>query len=300
MIAFLVTLLVACKSATPEPAEVEYLISEHSSGELSAALYASSREIETHELLTLRLVVQSGADASVELPKMTGKWGDFTIFETELHPARLESDARVVRERSYILEPDLPEEYNVSSVTVKATNSQGKIEQVTTDAFKVRVHSVLANGEAQWQDLAPEVQAKDSGNRVLEWGLMIAVMIAVLLVLIYFKKGKRAASVTLESVALVKWEDLQEMVHLNAREKLDVLEKSICSVWWEPVKAECERPIDLAALETLLKQRDSLHPDFIVAVRDFEESQYASTMPSDEQVQELCERFHVLQREVKL
>ena len=123
-----------------EPAIAETY--EAAGGRLELTLDRSS--LTTAESAVLRLAVEAEEGASVAFPDSEGGFGDFAVVRQEEVSERLLDGGRVERVREYVLQPFLPGEYELPSLTVTLNDS----ESISSEALTIPVESVLQDPAA--------------------------------------------------------------------------------------------------------------------------------------------------------
>ena len=119
---------------------------------LDASLDRSS--LTTAETAVLRLVVESAETDRVEFPPSEDGFGEFAVVRDVALPDRLVDGGLVVRSREYVLQPFLPGDYELPTLTVTLNGS----EEIVTNAIQITVESVIEEAEAaELKDIAEPV-----------------------------------------------------------------------------------------------------------------------------------------------
>jgi len=131
-------------------------------GPISVELRASRKEITIADRLTLVIQVEIQEDYEVELPKFGAKLQQFGIVDYVTDPPRLADSGRVVSRRSYVLEPFLSGEYEISPMTIifwKKGDPDGKKHEIQTEKLTIQVTSLLPAkaAELEIRDIAGPV-----------------------------------------------------------------------------------------------------------------------------------------------
>lgn len=140
--AALVLCAAGCAPADREPAATVEQVREADGATLRLTL--DRRELTTVETLLLTLEVEAAESDRVAFPNPAANFGEFEAAGDRPAAARLGEDGRVTRGHSYTLEPFLPGEFDVPSLTVTLNGST----EIATDPVTVTVTSVLDDPES--------------------------------------------------------------------------------------------------------------------------------------------------------
>ena len=126
---------------------------EFSRGELAVRVDLSRMEMTTAQQTSLKLTVTTPEEYQVELPDFSEKLGDFTIVESR--PVRQElKNRRLVRQKSWLLEPFLSGSYIIPEITIRARGESGELSVIIPE-IQVTVTSLLGKDDNRAADIAP-------------------------------------------------------------------------------------------------------------------------------------------------
>ncbi len=284
---------VGCDSPTDE-AVAEWACYEASAAGLHVTVRVSSDELATSEMLQVQLWVRHTESIKVQLPEVGEKWGDFFVFESRESAARLAGDGTLVVGRVYTLEPDLPGECLLPGLLVRGLGGDGGVVELTTAPITIRVLSVLAQGETEIRDIAPNTRVVRPA-KMARWpvALMIADVFCVLTLMVLWSRWKRVKE-RADDGALKDFEGLKKA---DAPEVMKQLERAVCRVLAQRYQLKLAK-MDFAGLLEQLEQDGIAMPGLAEAVAAYERLQYAAVAPEEKQVRDLYAQFEILGKEV--
>ncbi len=267
---------------------------EASAAGLHVTMRVSSDELATSEMLQVELWLRHPESIRVQLPEVGEKWGDFFVFESRESPARLAGDGMVMVGRVYTLEPDLPGECLLPGLLVQGVGGDGGVVELTTDPITIRVTSVLAPGEVEIRDIAPNTRV-DRPVKLERWpvALMIANVFCVLCLMVLWSRWKRVNE-RADDGALKDFEGLKKA---DTPEVMKQLERAVCRMLAQRYQLRLAK-MDFAGLLEQFEQDGIATPGLTEAVAAYERLQYAAVAPHEKQVRDLYTQFENLGKEV--
>ena len=137
-------------SPVPGPAVVR----QTANGGASLTLTLDRDALTIVETLALQFEVETGETDTVEFPASGNGFGEFAVILDEPAGERLLGNSRVVRTHEYVLQPFLPGEYEIPSLTVVVNGTS----ELTTDPIPIAVDSVLEDPQdSELRDISEPV-----------------------------------------------------------------------------------------------------------------------------------------------
>lgn len=279
-------LLGSCKSRLDAETNPQQTYEASTDG-LHVSLSISSEEITTSEMLQVELLVRSNESMKVQLPELSGKWGDFFVFDTKTTPAKLSDDGMVVHGVIYTLEPDISGESSLSELTVKAVAGNGKEVTLSTAPVSVKVSSVLKSGENSIRDIAPNERA-EVVRKSPRWIIAVFVanvVIALCLIIVWLTWKKRQVAVLDHSL-----DDFVSLKSVSAAEVISRIERVVCQAIAKQKNIKLPK-VDFAGLHAALEKSGIEVSGLPDATSQYEKIQYASHGMDEGEVRALYKKF---------
>ncbi len=145
----------SCGTADSGDSDLAAAITQsHELGDLRLELTLDKAVLTTVESALLRLEVECAESDSIEFPDIGDGFGEFAVTQAQTLPTRLVEGGRVVQGREFELQPFLPGEFELPSLTVISNGA----DEIATDPFAVLVESVLEDPEtAELRDIGEPV-----------------------------------------------------------------------------------------------------------------------------------------------
>jgi hypothetical protein len=183
-----------------QPAQPEPYSSRIERGPATVEVTADRRNLTIAEHVRLTIRVAVPADYEVELPAFGDKLEQFGIVDYTTPQPRLVDEGRVVRERTYVLEPFLSGEYVVPPMTVyfwKRDGEEPRAHDAETEEFKVTVRSLLPEqlAELTIRDMLPPVELAGPSRRGVVMGVIggaVAILAAAFGLWWWWRRRRRA------------------------------------------------------------------------------------------------------------
>ncbi len=149
-------LLAGC--AAPEPAPAPDVANEYRDGEVVVRLVVEKASIRASDSLTLRLEAEAPEDRQLRFPSLEGELEDFLLSSSEIAPARLTGEGRVVIEGTYELDPLTTGELALPVLAVGhwgAGETERDAQWIETEPVTVQVESLFTDDEnVELRDIA--------------------------------------------------------------------------------------------------------------------------------------------------
>jgi len=141
------------------------------------------------ENINLTLKVRLPESAEVEFPTFDQKLGEFRVSGRKLDAPGLVGPDQIERTAHYVLEPNLPGEYELPAITVKFSGkSPGEATGLVTDPVKIEIKSVLPDSVSE-PEIKDVLSVVGSRSRIIY--LMAAALLAVAAALFAFAIRRR-------------------------------------------------------------------------------------------------------------
>ena len=189
-----VLLLALCLSSVaascakqPEPPDPNAIVPQSfEQGGVSLDMALTRRDLTPAQQTALRLDLTADEDLALAWPNLPEEMGGFTVVDERFDQNALVDDGRIRRTRHVTLEPFLPGDYVIPTLSFAWTNSAGKQLELLTEPISVRVRSVLppeTTREAM-HEIAPPVSLPvpffDSLTAKLILGMTVVTLLAAL------------------------------------------------------------------------------------------------------------------------
>jgi len=275
--------LSSCRKEAPSQDLYELSQQTHFEG-VSLNLQVSQSSLKTSERARVILDIKHDPSLEITLPDLEGQFGDFTFAEVTTPPAKLDSQSRVHRHLSLLLEPDLPGESTLPPFEFIVENPRGEIWKIHTKSIALQVLSVGVDADTQLRDIAPDERdslLSTNPNKTIA-GIVVALVLASGGILIYLK--------TRPSPEVLSTKALDAFLALGgcpSEEIIDQLEQLFCKAY-----SEQTRLIKQSADFDSLSREHSIPPtDLAHLVAKYQSAQYGKkTLPADE-ISELYQQF---------
>ncbi len=177
-----------CDADGPDPVPpAPAVVSEIEGGGADLTLTVDRDKLTIVETVALGIEVESSETDTVEFPDSTDGFGQFAAVLDESVGDRLLEDGRIVRRREYILQPFLPGDYEIPSLTVIVNQTT----ELSTSPISVRVESVLEDPQdADLRDISAPV---DIPVPRWWWGTATMALAALLAALAWWRRRRIAA-----------------------------------------------------------------------------------------------------------
>ncbi len=291
LVGALTALMLGCGSPSEEDA-LEKVTREVSKDGLHVRISLSSDKISSSEMLRVELVVRCAESLSVALPEVGEKWGEFFIFDSRTRPAKLGDDGMVVTGRSYVLEPDLPGEFKLLGLRVKAVGPDAKTIEVQTESIPVQVTSVLASADIKLRDIAANERVEAETSR---WpiALLISNVVVVMCLLILRRCWKKKQAKTDDHAA----RDFRNLKSASASEVMSRIERIVCQLFSDHYRLALNK-VDFAGLQNGLDSKGVEVVDLTRTVVFYESLQFTAGHPDEADVRYLYGKFESVWKDV--
>lgn len=200
---FLLLLLICCNACNNKQASTSAEYIKNYDGILE--LRVSKKNITTADTIQLVVTLRGDIHQQIIPPEITDKLGDFNVLNSKLGRTELESGILKIR-NSYELEPTLPGDYTIPSLTVTIRDN-GKDSSISSEAIPIKVESTLSAEDTEIKDI---VGLKDLPSNYVYYYLLLIPLLGV----VYFLLRKRKKPVqeikkTAEEIALLAIEKLE-------------------------------------------------------------------------------------------
>ncbi len=178
----------ACAAGTDPVQQEPSVIREIAAGGSSLTLTLDRDTLTVVDTVTLGLDLESNETDRAEFPDSTEGFGQFAVILDESAGDSLLEDGRLVRRRRYVLQPFLPGEYEIPSLTVVVNDAN----ELSTAPVMVQVESVLQDQQdSELRDIAGPVDVP-----VSRWWWVAAAMAfaALLLALAWWRRRSAVRS----------------------------------------------------------------------------------------------------------
>ena len=122
------------------------------SGTVAATIELSADSITVADQLELAVEVIANEDQRIVFPDIEDKLGEFRVADTRIADPKLLEGGRVVRRRTYLLEPFLPGDYEIPGLTIgfsdKGADDDSQ-QSIQTDPIDIEVRSLLPDSEEE-------------------------------------------------------------------------------------------------------------------------------------------------------
>jgi len=216
-------LLFSCSPVKTEnkPADLPGFSKVFNQGPVSLTMQLSSTDINVAEQLELLLLAAFPEEYEVEMPGYTTTLGDFTVKDFNNLPPRMTGatgNARLVVQKTFILEPYLPGTYTIPPLTILfQEGSAGSVQKkLLTEEVQVTVTSFLPEetNDLQIKDIRPPEELPLDMNRLL-WPAGSFLLIIILGVAGFFywrktraKKGEVIIQISPDEIAFKELDTL--------------------------------------------------------------------------------------------
>jgi len=165
----LAALAASCASDRDERASARFEVERsYQSGSAQLTQRISDREITAADRVLMVLEAAAGETTDVSWPEFGEKLGKFRVREARSEPPRLAEEGRLLTRRVVELEPFLPGDYEIPSLTVRVDEQQEQdqgedaaaVQTIETEPVAIEVRSVLPppEEEPQMKEIAPPVE----------------------------------------------------------------------------------------------------------------------------------------------
>ena len=136
------------------------------------------KEITIAERVSLVLEVSAPEEYEITFPEFGAKLDEFGIVDYSTSPSRLGEGGRLIRERSYLLEPFLSGEYTIPPMTVSYRTRDGdESHDISSEELKVSVKSLLpdAGGDLKIKEIGAPLGMPFS----ITWGWAVLLLLVL-------------------------------------------------------------------------------------------------------------------------
>ncbi len=196
-------LLICCSACNDRQAATSAEYIKNYDGILE--LRVSKQNITTADTIELVVTLRGDVNQQITPPEISDKLGEFNILNSKLGRTELESGILKIR-NSYELEPTLPGDYTIPTLTVTITDN-GEKNSISSEAVPIKVESTLSSEDTDIKDI---VGLKDLPNNYIYYYLLLIPLLGI----VYFLLRKRKKPVqeikkTAEEIALLAIEKLE-------------------------------------------------------------------------------------------
>lgn len=277
-----VACLVACRSHHEDTVQERGAYFVSTAG-LELVTTTSAQEIATSDMLEVRFRVRYDPAYDVQWPELPAKMGEFFVFESHTSSPKLDKTGWVVMTRVFTLEPDLAGACVVPEFVVTAKNTDGENIKLSSEAIKVTVVSVLAEGEKNLRDIAPDVHAAEPES-LSRWPLavlIVNVFVVACLIVVWRKWKKPPIKINRQTL-----EHFYQLESASSAEVMLELESSLSLLIAQQFDLKLHS-VDFAGLSDRLTAQGITVPRLQETIAVYESFQYTSTQASDDEVKAL-------------